>query len=206
MTGATAVADLISVPVQPFNSAGIPLELDKVCVVAFEDNAPPWRNDHLWRAAGSTLRYLIHLHQDRLNPSREAAGCIKNLLSGIDDMLDRLGKKTCARCIAPCCRVADVSYDFRDLLYIHMTDQVIPPGQPRRSGGEVCCYLGPSGCLIPRFGRPWICTWYICADQKNYLAGHQEIAGDRLQSEIESIRMLRKQMEKSFIDAVATDG
>jgi hypothetical protein len=198
-----AVADHINVPDQKRNFDDIISELGKECAVAFEDNAPPWRNDQLWQAAENTLHYLIYRHSHRLDQVKKAAGSIKNLVASIDLPLDRLCQKTCAQCLASCCLVADVSYDFKDLLFIHLVDQVIPPGQPRQTAHDVCRYLGMEGCLLPRFERPWICTWYICAAQKKFLADHDEIPQTRLLSVIEQVGMLRKQMEVLFINIVA---
>jgi hypothetical protein len=178
--------------------------VDRVCAVGFEDNAPPWRNEQLWQAADNTLQYLIYHYQYQLDQIIETADSIKILVASIDSPLDWLCKNTCAQCFAPCCLVADVSYDFRDLVFIHLTDQTKPPGQPRRKAHDVCRYLGPEGCLIPRFERPWICTWYICAVQKKYLADHDEILRTQLLSVIAQAGMLRKQMEDSFITIVAS--
>ncbi len=186
------------------NSIALPSGLDRVCAVAFEDNAPSWRNDQLWQAADSTLHYLIDRHRHHLAQVKGTAECIKGLLSSIDNVLDRLCCESCSQCTAPCCLVADVSYDFRDLLIIQLTDLAMPTGQPRRSAGEVCRYLGPAGCLIPRFQRPWICTWYICPVQKKILAGHHEISSDHLLPVIADIGKLRKQVESLFIDTIAS--
>ncbi len=177
--------------------------IDKVCVVAFEDNAPPWRGDRLWKAAEETVKYLICRHQFRLSPVIEVVGSIKALIASIDTSFEHLCSKICFQCSAPCCLVADVSYDFRDLLFIIMTDQELPPGQPRRKSGEVCRYLGDAGCRIPRFRRPWICTWYLCAAQKKYLAGNQDMSVDSIISVIADVGKLRKQMENLFIDTIA---
>ncbi|MCK5783741.1 MAG: hypothetical protein KAH06_04800 [Desulfobacterales bacterium] len=174
-----------------------------VCVGAYEDNAPPWCNDQLWQAANSTMAYLACRYRHSLYQVKETAGHINSLLVFIDEPLDWLSRETCAQCTAPCCLVADVSYDFKDLLFIHMADQAIPPGQPRRMTGEICRNLGREGCLIPRLQRPWICTWYICAVQKNYLTGRHEILRKHLLSVIAEISMLRKQMETLFIATVA---
>jgi hypothetical protein len=177
--------------------------VERICVSVFEDNAPPWRSDQLWQAADRTLQYLICRHHHQLDQARNTAGCIKTLIVSIDDALNILGSEICAQCLAPCCKVADVSYDFKDLVFIHMAEQAMPKGQPRRMAGEICRYLGPEGCLIPRIQRPWICTWYICAAQKNYMDGHHEISRSHLLSVIAQISTLRKQMESVFIDTVA---
>lgn len=181
-----------------------PSGFDGVCVGPFEDNAPPWRNDCLWESANATLQYLLNRHWGQLVHVRKKAEEISVLFDSVNDVLDRLGHRTCGRCAEPCCLAADVSYDFRDLLFIHLTSQPIPPGQPRRMSGEVCRNLGAGGCAIPRSERPWICTWYICAAQKKFLAAQNEISSDCLLSQLSDIGKLRKQVENLFIDAVAS--
>lgn len=178
------------------------LALDKVCVTRFEDSAPPWRNDRLWQAANQTLTYLMHCHNTHLRIPAETASRVDTLMESMDGLLDRLGKETCARCASPCCLTADVYYDFKDLLFLHLTQQKTPDGQPRLKNGDVCRYLEAGGCRIPRRQRPWICTWYICAVQKNFLIEHPEFGGGHLQSTIAQIGKLRKQTESIFIDVV----
>ena len=180
-----------------------PSDLDKVCVAKFADNAPPWRKEGLWQAANQTLAYLIHYRHNHLAVAGELAGRITSFMTSIDGLLDRLGEKTCVRCASPCCLIADVAYDFRDLLFIHLTGQKIPSGQPRQKNNEVCRYLGSHGCRIPRRQRPWICTWYICPVQKTFLKEHPGNNGRSLQSAIVQIGGLRKQNESLFIDIVS---
>ena len=107
--------------------------LESVCSIAFMDNAPPWRKDRLWQSANHTLHYLIDRHQHQLDQVKQTAGRIKDLFDSVNSTLDHLCSKTCEQCVSPCCLVADVSYDFKDLLLIHLADQVTPPGQPRRA-------------------------------------------------------------------------
>jgi hypothetical protein len=179
-----------------------PFNLDKVCVSQFEDNAPPWRKDRLWQAANQTLAYLLHCRHSHLSVAEELAGRIASLMTSIDGLLDRLGTETCARCLSPCCLTADVSYDFRDLLFLHLTQQKTPTGQPRLKNGDVCRYLEAGGCRIPRRQRPWICTWYICPVQKMVVKGLAHADAVYLQSAIVQIGELRKQTEDRFISAV----
>jgi hypothetical protein len=178
--------------------------VESVCSAEFSDNAPPWRSDRLWQAANHTLHYLIDRHQHQLDHLKQTAGRIKDLFASVNSRLDSLCSTTCAQCVSPCCLVADVSYDFKDLLFIHLADQAKPPGQPRRSAHDVCCFLGPEGCRIPRLERPWICTWYICAAQKDYLTEYHPDSLSPLLSAIEQVKMLRNQMEELFIRIVAS--
>jgi hypothetical protein len=178
--------------------------VESVCCVDFSDNAPPWRNNRLWQSANHTLHYLIDRHLHQLDHVTQTAGSIKDFFVSVNSTLDCLCSATCAQCVSPCCLSADVSYDFKDLLLIHLTGQPKPPGQPRRSVHDVCRYLGLEGCMIPRLERPWICTWYICAAQKEYLAGYHENSLWFLLSAVAQVKMLRNQMEDLFIKIVAS--
>ena len=174
-----------------------------VCVNDFDDSAPPWRREALWRAAVTTVTYLIRQHDRQLAPVKDIAGRIIHQVDAMDALLDRLCKMTCTRCPSPCCRVADVSYDFRDLLLMLLTGQQVPKGQPRHAKGEVCRYLGKTGCRLQRQARPWICTWYICAAQKPFISGSSDTSFALLTDLIASTGTLRKEMENRFIDMVA---
>ena len=61
---------------------------------------------------------------------------------------------------------ARVWLDFPDLLFMHLSGQALPLGQLRAQRSEACAYLGPKGCRLPRLSRPWVCTWYLCPEQK----------------------------------------
>ena len=78
-----------------------------------------------------------------------------------------------------------------------------PPGQPRIASHDVCRYLSAEGCILSRYERPWICTWYICAEQKNYLTGFYDTSRKQLLSVIEQVKLLRKQLEDIFITMIA---
>jgi len=116
-----------------------------------------------------------------------------------DDMLDELCRNTCILCPDPCCLSADVRYDLRDLLFLKLTDQVQPAGQPREMPGKSCRYLGTKGCTLPRFSRPWICTWYLCPVQKSRLLRDNGDSLVKLTTEIKKIQQTRKEMETAFI-------
>ena len=180
-----------------------PPGLDRVCAVDFKDNAPSWQNDRLWQAAVATLRYLIHRHRHQLGGVKACAMRVETLVRRLEPAFDMLGREICTECTAPCCLTADVYYDFRDLLFLLLTGQAMPPEQPKHQQAGVCRYLGPEGCRIPRLERPWICTWYVCAKQKRLMKVHPEIDGGHLPSVIAQIGRLRKQTEALFVDIIS---
>lgn len=123
----------------------------------------PWADLRDWREAHGTLQVLFRIHDRRLNPLREAARQARGALEEIGPVLDRFARLTCPECRAVCCRMAQVAFDFKDLVWMHALDLDPPPHQLRRHDAEVCRYLGDHGCRLPRVVRPFICNWYLCA-------------------------------------------
>ena len=165
-----------------------------------------WKKPDQWQAVNAVLRFLIHQNSGCLDAARQITNDLGKQFSGIFPLLDRVCEKTCPECSAPCCRVADANFDFRDLIYIHLSGAGLPPGQPRGEGYPVCRYLGPAGCCLARNARPWICTWYLCPMQKKVFFDKYADEFAQLSASLESIKQQRKQLESKFIAGWMEDG
>ena len=162
-----------------------------------------WRTRAQWQAANGVLRYLMdRCAGRRLAAVRETAETLRTELEAVYPLLDRLCEATCPTCRAPCCQAADPRFDLRDLLFIHFTNAAMPIGQPRGEGFTLCRYLGPSGCSLPRQSRPWICTWYICPDQKRLIRDSNPDAYSRFRIGFENIKAWRKELETCWIEVM----
>ncbi len=160
-----------------------------------------WRTRAQWQAANGVLRYLMdRCAGRRLAAVRETAETLRTELETVYPMLDRLCEATCPTCRAPCCQAADPRFDLRDLLFIQFTNAAVPIGQPRGERFTLCRYLGPSGCSLPRQSRPWICTCYICPDQKKLLNETFSDTFAQLQDFLQDIKFYRKQLEARWIE------
>jgi hypothetical protein len=168
-----------------------------------DESLIPWRNPESWAAAHQTILRLMDLYGERMAPAREIALRILSGLSRLGPVFDALCNVTCASCSDPCCRTADVRYDLRDLLFLHLTGQRIPDGQPRPKPGETCRYLRKDGCALERYARPWICTWNVCPAMKRRMRFGGKSEDACLQATIKDIGEWRKQMEDAFIRIVA---
>jgi len=176
---------------------------DLPCVSAGPDiGDPTWKRPALWRAANAALDYLIDRHADSLGPVRSVAQELRDGLLCLFPTLDSLCERTCPECQTPCCRVADARFDLRDLIFTHLVGIAVPPGQPRSDGNSVCRYLGPHGCLLPRLSRPWICTWYLCPQQKRLFVQSDPYRFAQFKASIGRIKLCRKQLEDDFIYVV----
>jgi hypothetical protein len=88
------------------------------------------------------------------------------------------------------------------LVFLLLSGQNVPPVQPRPRPvpGVACTYLGHQGCRLPRHRRPWICTWYLCPNQK---ALARCMSNRSLARHLDAIKAARKKMEEAFISVVA---
>ena len=134
-----------------------------------------------------------------LGTVRQTARRLKDSLETVFPLLESLCDRTCADCQAPCCHIATVWFDYKDLIFMHLSNQALAVAQLTRSRDGVCSCCGPSGCHLPRLSRPWTCSWYLCPTQKNLLG---EMPGQPLgmfEETVTAIKRLRKQLEADFI-------
>ncbi len=159
----------------------------------------PWASAAAWREGQLSLKRTIAASRADLADAAALAERIvhRYLLAG--DLFDELSDVTCGTCPQPCCLDAKVWLDFKDLLFIHLSGQEPPPGQLREDWWGRCRYLTSNGCALPRPVRPWVCTWYICPDQRRAIARGLPGAPQRLTRWWSEITSWRDRMEHAFM-------
>ncbi len=162
----------------------------------------PWSSAAAWREGQLSLSRTIAASRSDLGTAKALAGRILHRYDLAGDLFDELAAVTCETCPRPCCLDAKVWLDFKDLLFIHLSGQGPPPGQLREGWWGRCRYLTSRGCALPRAVRPWVCTWYICADQRRAIANGLPGAPVRLARWWSEITAWRERMEHAFIHAV----
>jgi len=156
-----------------------------------------------WQEANRSLNYLIRLHRHKLSRTVSLAREVQVRLESIFSLLDDLCTVTCPWCPDPCCLLARVWVDFKDLLFLHLVGQQIPPSQLLTDLNSVCRYVGPRGCLLPRLARPWTCTWYLCSSQMTRLLQKSIPVQGKFNQAVQAIKTGRKEMEDEFIRVVS---
>lgn len=160
-----------------------------------------WQSREQWQAVNAVIDYLLErLGEGPLAVIRESAEALNGAYLAIYPVLENMCEMSCPWCEAPCCRVADPRFDLRDLLFIHLIGAPVPIGQPRGEGHGICRYLGPQGCRLPRRSRPWICTWYICPRQKQWLSSNDPRGLKAIERAVGAIKWMRRQLEDEFIN------
>ena len=134
----------------------------------------PWQENCDWK---KKLKEIIGRHCEN-SPSRqekvEVAEKIRQIYLHLDSLLDVLCARTCPGCEDICCRRATVWFDEKDLSFLFLTEGEFPGKQVQRNEDGSCCFLGAAGCELPRYRRPFICTWYLCPAQKQLLQDREE--------------------------------
>lgn len=165
----------------------------------------PWATDAEWRSVNRHLTEILTGYDAARVPARRTARRIHERMAALAPAMDRLAAATCSRCPSPCCLTADVWFDRLDLLRIHLLHLPAPPAQPRSSRGQICRYLGPRGCRLPRDRRPWICTWYLCPVQTRRLRAASGGRTPSLMDDLATIQRLRRELAAT-VEAVLGRG
>ena len=119
----------------------------------------------------------------------------------LQPILETLCSLTCPGCPDSCCQRAKVWLDFRDLLFLHLVQGLLPLHQLRRDLKEPCRFLGHKGCTLPRICRPWICTLYLCPVQTNLLRRLPTQDQVEFNKAVEEVKEGRREMEELFVKA-----
>ena len=164
--------------------------------------SPPWGSIADWQEANTSIDIHINRYFHSLKAAMQIARDARIRLESIFPTLDDLGRMTCPLCPDACCLSASPWYDMRDLIFLHLNRVSIPLTQTIPAIKETCCYLGRSGCTLPRITRPWICTWYLCPAQTANIKARNAGRRQTLIRVLSEIKVLRKQLEKIFIETI----
>jgi len=162
----------------------------------------PWQNQKEWQALTPFFDTIKKVHHKDLNPLYQRAETLRKLFKSLSLPMDDLCAATCINCLDICCKKATIWFDFKDLLYLYFTFGRLPGAQISKNedttGHRQCCNCSPTGCLLSRLERPFVCTWYICPDQKQILMSGDNVKGKVFMATINRIKGLRTEMESQF--------
>jgi hypothetical protein len=162
----------------------------------------PWMTAASWKEANRSIRNLVEEPFGRLSSARSLAWSVRIRLERSFNILNDACLETCPYCPDPCCLKASPWFDYRDLIYLHLNELAIPPGQPIADWKTTCRYYHPRGCILDRISRPWICTWYLCPVQTAKMRNRRNNQWSDLVRILGEIKTRRKAMENAFIRAI----
>jgi len=152
-----------------------------------------------WHESNCALARLLAIHRRALGKAIAVAVDIRRGIDQLTPMMAALCNRTCRFCPEPCCISNTVWIDFRDLLFLHLLEEPVPPCQATSDPKDACPFLNHHGCRLPPRIRPWMCIQYICPTQRAVLEKKGRLSVATLFGKIERIDMQRVKMEAEVI-------
>lgn len=87
---------------------------------------------------------------------------LKHLLIQTSPFIERYTREVCPACINVCCRQKHGVFRERDRVYLNALANEVPLHNESVPPEGPCQFMGPAGCVRPRWLRPFKCTWYFC--------------------------------------------
>lgn len=163
-----------------------------------QQSTVPWAGQESWAEMVGSIAATISDLGPEAATLKSLAKQIVYEYNALDEVMEGLCLRSCPGCLDVCCNRATVWYDLKDLLALYLSSGIFPARQIYRRADNSCCYLSPSGCCLARSERPFICTWYICPEQKMFL---REQHDSSLIRAIDRVKRARNQLGKSYLQA-----
>jgi hypothetical protein len=97
-----------------------------------------------------------------MSPQRTEAEKLKELLIQLSPLIEHFTAQVCPDCTDVCCRQKRAFPDREDRAFITALNEQLPEPDPARPPDGPCQFMSTTGCVRPRWLRPWRCTWYFC--------------------------------------------
>jgi hypothetical protein len=97
-----------------------------------------------------------------MNRDRHDALILKQMHVELSPLIEELTAKVCPACDDVCCKQKRCLPDPVDVRYLRALDLPLPTYESDRDPDGPCQFIGQLGCTVPRWHRPWRCTWYFC--------------------------------------------
>ncbi len=87
---------------------------------------------------------------------------LKEAFDSISPYIQKHTSKVCPVCEKVCCIDRHGNYDEKDLIFISALGLNNNGNKSDRADTDPCRFLQKNGCSLPRYKRPFRCTWYFC--------------------------------------------
>ncbi len=92
----------------------------------------------------------------------KAVSELNSAFDSVSPYIERHTSVVCPSCEDVCCINRHSFYDDRDLIFVHALGLSDNTSCPDIKDTDPCRFLGKTGCMLPRYKRPFRCTWYFC--------------------------------------------
>ena len=87
---------------------------------------------------------------------------LKETFIELDPLIEELTAKICPYCGNVCCANRHGFPEYADIIAIMAMKEEVPHYDLDVDERAICQFLTGTGCVLPRFRRPYRCTWYFC--------------------------------------------
>ncbi len=162
----------------------------------------PWYGLREWEELRESIKRVEKRNKNRWDSIQRKASHIRFLYENLSEPIEEICHHTCTSCKDICCKRATIWYDLKDLIYLNFALNRFPEFQIRKQkdaqGNSACCYFSDNGCLLDRLERPFVCTWYFCPTQTEYLSSHSMDIKQTMDLIFAKIKNLRREIKDEF--------
>ena len=126
---------------------------------------------------------------------RETAEKLKQLLIESSPRFEEYTATICPKCTDVCCRQKHGFYRKGDIAYLLALGIEAPQRDAARPLEGPCEAMGPTGCVLLRWMRPFKCTWYFCEQLLAALNEGPQRKARRLTADIAEMLLLFDALE-----------
>jgi hypothetical protein len=94
--------------------------------------------------------------------SHEIAEAMREAYDAVSPFIELHTSRVCPLCQRVCCIDRHGTHEPEDLAVIEALSESPPQEKPLEPDTRPCRQLGPTGCSLKRWQRPYRCTWYFC--------------------------------------------
>ena len=149
------------------------------------------------------------VHATCLDPvpgsSHSGLGLLRNLaeetralFQSLDPDIEGLTQTVCPSCKDVCCISRHGQAAADDLIYMNALAIRVPVRDSKRPDGAACRYLESSGCGLPRYARPYRCTWYFCSPLLEAMGEMKPRQARALEGKLARLSSLRNRMMEVY--------
>ena len=141
---------------------------------------------------------FFHHHKRQLPGIAAAGACIRSTYESLQHFFDDFTGPICRKCPTPCCVNRHGFPDFEDLIVFQAMGTKPPPFNCNVEDTGPCQFLGPTGCILPRYGRSYRCTWYFCDPCMDRFQHEERFEFKRFETIMGQLARRRNRLLKQF--------
>lgn len=141
-----------------------------------------------------TLRWQIGLCTGVIISMEKILSDLKNAFDAVSPYIQKHTSQVCPSCPKVCCINRHSYYDEDDLLFVRALGLDDNGCKADRPDTEPCRFLRENGCSLPRYKRPFRCTWYFCESLLDSMKGDKPREYKSFISALQRLQGLRQKL------------